>query len=91
MIIATWREQYMFMNIIVNLILTGILYGLYLWTAWASLVLATLSSIAFSYQLFFDKEYIDKITPTNEDKLSIIFGSLISYLGVVVSIVVLLK
>jgi hypothetical protein len=78
------------MNIFVNLILSGILYGLYLWSPWASLVLASLSSIAFSYELFFDKEYVDEITPTGTDKLSIILGSLISYSGVVVSIVELI-
>jgi len=78
------------MNFVVNLTLLGILYVLYLWSPWVSLVIASLSSVAFSYQLFFDKEYVDEITPTAADRLSIIFGFFISFLGVIASVANLL-
>ena len=78
-------------NLIVNVILAGVLFATYMWTPWSSLVLASLSSIAFSYSLFFDKEYVDEISPALSDKISVILGAGISYLGIVVSTVALLQ
>jgi len=40
-------------NLAVNFVLAAVLYGLFVWTPWASLVFALLSSIAFGYIVIF--------------------------------------
>ena len=76
-------------NLIVNGILAGILYGAFYWSPWASLVLASLSSVAFSYNFLFDREFLERIAQQQSDQLSVILGAGISYVAVVVSVVVL--
>ncbi len=76
-------------NIIVNAILAAVLFAAYSWTPWASLVLASLSSLAFSHILIFDRAFLEEIAKQGIDRLSLLIGAGISYIGVIVSIVVL--
>jgi hypothetical protein len=76
-------------NILVNLTLAAILYGLFLWTPWASLIAAGLSSFFFVVAVFFDREHTEEITRQLSDRLSVIMGMVISIAGVAISIYVL--
>ena len=78
-------------NLVVNAILAAVLYGVYLWTPWASLVLAALSLLAFGYAFLFDKEHTDAMTQAAGDRLSVLLGALISLIGVIASIVAVMK
>ena len=73
-------------NLVVNGILLLVLYGLYSWTPWASLVVALLSSFAFAQVLIFDKEFVDQIASQGGDYVSLLLGAGISLAGVIVSI-----
>ncbi|HET8801761.1 MAG TPA: hypothetical protein VFN01_11320 [Marinobacter sp.] len=77
-------------NIIVNAVLAGILFAAYSWTPWASLVLASLSALAFSHIFIFDRAFLEEIAKQGVDKLSLLIGAGVSYVGVIVSIVALL-
>lgn len=77
-------------NIVVNAILAAVLFGAYSWTPWASLVLASLSSLAFSHILIFDRAFLEEISKEGIDKLSLLIGAGISYVGVVASIIALM-
>ena len=78
-------------NLIINGILVAILYVAYSWTPWASLAIASIASFLFSYVFLFDKEYLDEIAKSESDKFSLILGAGISYLGVIISIVMLMS
>ncbi len=73
-------------NLVVNGVLLLVLYGLYSWTPWASLVVALLSSFAFAQVLIFDKEFVDQIASQGGDYFSLLLGAGISLAGVIVSI-----
>lgn len=77
-------------NIVVNAILAAILFAAYSWTPWASLVLAILSALAFSHIFIFDQAFLEEIAKQGIDRLSLLIGAGISYVGVIVSIVALL-
>ncbi len=77
-------------NLAVNFVLAAVLYGLFVWTPWASLVLALLSSIAFGYIVIFDREFLDQIARLPADRISIVLGLIISFVGICVSVVALL-
>ena len=77
-------------NIVVNAILAAILFAAYSWTPWASLALATLSALAFSHIFIFDRAFLEEIAKQGIDRLSLLIGAGISYVGVIVSIVSLL-
>jgi len=77
-------------NIVVNAILAAILFAAYSWTPWASLVLATLSALAFSHIFIFDRAFLEEIAKQGIDRLSLLIGAGISYIGVIVSVVALL-
>lgn len=76
-------------NIVVNAILAAILFAAYSWTPWASLVLASLSSLAFSHIFIFDRAFIEEIAKQGIDRLSLLIGAGISYIAVIISIIVL--
>ena len=77
-------------NLIVNGILILVLYGLHFLTPWASLVAASLSSFCFAYIIIFDKPYVEQIVDSGSDKISLLLGTGISLVGVIVSIVSLM-
>ena len=52
-------------NIVVNAILAAILFAAYSWTPWASLVLATLSALAFSHIFIFDRAFLEEMVRAN--------------------------
>jgi hypothetical protein len=76
-------------NVVVNAILAGILFAAYSWTPWASLTLAALSALAFSHIFIFDRAFLEEIAKQGIDRLSLLIGAGISYIGVLVSIVAL--
>ena len=78
-------------NLVVNAILAAVLYGLFLWTPWASLAVSLLSTLAFGYIFIFDKSHVDNIAKEMPDQLSLLLGAGISCLGVVVSVVALMS
>ncbi|AXS81594.1 hypothetical protein [Marinobacter sp. Arc7-DN-1] len=78
-------------NIVVNAILVAILFAAYSWTPWASLVLATLSALAFSHIFIFDRAFLEEIAKQGIDRLSLLIGAGLSYVGVIVSVVALLE
>lgn len=84
-------RQEMAGNIVVNTILAGILYGLYLWTPWASLVIAAFSSFAFGFIFVFDKDFLNEIAPDLSSKFSLMIGAGMSLCGVVISLISLVK
>ena len=73
-------------NLIVNGVLLLVLYGLYSFSPWASLVVASLSSFAFAQILIFDKEFVDQIASQGGDYFSLLLGAGISLAGVIISI-----
>jgi len=77
-------------NLVVNGVLLLVLYGLYSWTPWASLVVASLSSAAFAYELFFDKDYVELIASRGGDQFSLLLGAGISLAAFIASIVKLM-
>ena len=74
-------------NLIVNCIFAAILYGSYILTPWASLVIGLLSSSLIVYSFVFDREWVDRISEDISDKLSLLCGATISILGIVMSVV----
>lgn len=58
-------------NIVVNAILAAILFAAYSWTPWASLVLATLSALAFSHIFIFDRAFLEEIAKQGIDSVTI--------------------
>ena len=77
-------------NLVVNGVLLLVLYGLYSWTPWASLVVASLSSAAFAYELFFDKDYVELIASRGGDHFSLLLWAGISLAAFIASIVSLM-
>ena len=77
-------------TLVVNGVLLLVIDGLYSWTPWASLVVASLSSAAFAYELFFDKDYVELIASRGGDQFSLLLGAGISLAAFIASIVSLM-
>ena len=80
----------MLSNLVVNAVLLTVLFGLYLWTPWACFIVASLSSFAFIFALFFDRANTEQLTREFADRLSVIAGLVISIAGVAISIFALI-
>ena len=78
-------------NFVVNAVLLTVLFGLYLWTPWASFIVASLSSFAFIVALFFDQVNTEQLTREFADRLSVIAGLVISIAGVAISMFALIE
>ena len=78
-------------NFVVNAVLLTVLFGLYLWTPWASFIVASLSSFAFIFALFFDQVNTEQLTREFADRLSVIAGLVISIAGVAISMFALIE
>ena len=78
-------------NVVVNAVLLTVLFGLYLWTPWASFIVASLSSFAFIFALFFDQVNTEQLTREFADRLSVIAGLVISIAGVAISMFALIE
>ena len=78
-------------NFVVNAVLLTVLFGLYLSTPWASFIVASLSSFAFIFALFFDQVNTEQLTREFADRLSVIAGLVISIAGVAISMFALIE
>ena len=74
-------------NLLVNGILFLILFGLYSFSPWASLIVALLSLFTLAFELIFDKDHIDRIASDTPDQYSLILAALISLIAVIISII----
>ena len=78
-------------NFVVNAVLLTVLFGLYLWTPWASFIVASLSSFAFIFALFSDQVNTEQLTREFADRLSVLAGLVISIAGVAISMFALIE
>ena len=69
-------------------ILAASLYGSFVWNPLASLIIASVSALLFS-GFIFDKDFVTWVANTDGDRLSLLLGAGISYIGVIASVVAL--
>tara|TARA_B100000315_G_scaffold235518_1_gene250515 strand:- start:1458 stop:1703 length:246 start_codon:yes stop_codon:yes gene_type:complete len=75
--------------ITVNGILAAILYGGYLWTPWAGLILSTLSALVFGFGFLNSLGYGDGLEEKLDQWWAVIIGCGISLLAMILSVVAL--